>query len=323
MTPQQVNRNVLHFAFAFDENYATHGSVAILSLLSNLRSQSKATVFIVDVGLSQSTRGLIKSFFETAEHKIDFLPVPSGFLAPFPTAHHAASAYARFALPQLLPDIDKVLYLDSDLVVVDDLEPLFHVALHGKPLAAVPDVIGHFKGDAVPYMQALGVLKLENYFNSGVMMLNLKAWREESLLEQLAAWCNQNPSLMKKSDQSALNALFWNSYERLNLRWNLQVPLVPPVKYGWGCTREQAAAVERPAVVHYITDRKPWRREFRVPLANLYWQARANLYFAASPERLTWSQKCHRFTEELSALKNEVRAKLRRMLGRVHSHTPD
>ncbi len=312
---------MLYFSFAFDENYATHGSVAVLSLLKRLRPDTKATVFIVDVGLTDSTKRRISSYFDCEKYQIKFLPVPNGFLAPFPTAHHAASAYARFALPQLLPNIDKILYLDSDLVVVDDLEPLFHTDLEGKPLAAVPDVIGHFKGEAVPYMEALGVLKLERYFNSGVMLLNLKAWREERLLEQLAAWCKKNANRMKKSDQSALNALFWDNYIRLNLRWNLQVPLVPPVKYGWGCTFEQATAVENPAVVHYITDRKPWRREFRVPLASLYWQTRAELDFASHSERLNLSQMCGRLNEEFNALKNDVWSKLRRMTGRFPAPT--
>lgn len=317
-----VNINMLQeeniqVALAFDEPYAVHGSTTILSIIENASNRDVIHLHVLDTGLTQETRHWITQQFAPRLASLTFHRIDSDFLATFPVNFHPASAYARFALPELLPEVSKILYVDSDLIVLESLSKLFNADLDGKPLAAVPDVVSHFRGSAVPYLESLGLPEYAVYFNSGVMILDLEQWRRDEIVESLRGWISMNESLMQKSDQSALNALLWEDCKLLPLRWNLQVAFVDPVRFGWGCTREQADAVSQPAIVHYITNRKPWRREFRVPFAHYYWHYRDLLGWKVPAEDFPTRKRLHRAQEELVALWHRIHKLARACLGRI------
>lgn len=307
----------IHVALAFDEAYAVHGATAITSLVANAHAGERLCVHIVDTGLAHRTRQRLSALAEGTPHRAVLHVVRKEFFSGFPTDHHAASTYARLALPDLLPALDRVLYIDADVVVLDSVSQLWHTDLEGRPAAAAKDAMAIFGGTAVDYWRSIGLHANSTYFNAGVLLMNLELWRSQQTVKEVRSWIAEHNAVMKHSDQSALNAVLAERVKMVHLRWNLQTPLVPPVRFGWGSTLEMAEAVKNPAIIHFTTGEKPWKRKYRVPMARQYWSYRRQLSWASPAEPLTLPVVATRVAAEAQQLRRQLRTAARRLLGRI------
>lgn len=121
-------------------------------------------------------------------------------------------------LTEILPaDIDKVIYLDGDILVVDKLVKLWNTSVENYAIAAVPDSynnkIEHY--NRLRYPQTLG------YFNAGMLVVNLKYWREKQVLLKFFDYVKSNTERLRCHDQDVLNYLFKNSKLVLPIRYNV------------------------------------------------------------------------------------------------------
>jgi lipopolysaccharide biosynthesis glycosyltransferase len=273
--------------FACDENYAMPCGVAITSLLANRASATAYHVHILSDRLQAPTRDMLLSLVN-APNNIEIIEGQTLLEAPEYSALVEGHAYLsrvislRLHAADLLPALDKAIYLDADLVVEDDLAALYNTELGTAFAAAV---------------RALTILRLppvnrkpliDPYFNSGVLLLNLALMREQQhgrkLREAIAR--HQFPC----HDQDALNFVFEGNVVWLSPRYNYCTP------YDAICSRREGAdffgiseadwrAVQRrPAIIHYIYD-KPW--QYRLALRGGHWRR----YFRMSPfrdTRLVW-----------------------------------
>ena len=156
----------------------------------------------------------------------------------FPIRDHiTAGTYLRFLLPELLPDVDRIIYLDVDVVVHRDLEALYDVALEGTPMAAMPDwpmLVGSltwptffipYAGERLrfaAYVERVLGLPCEgttNYFNCGVMVFDLARWRADDVAGRTVKLLTDDPRLYYM-DQDALNVVMGGRYARLDARYN-------------------------------------------------------------------------------------------------------
>lgn len=310
------NSEVIKVALAFDEGFAVHGATAIQSILANRAVEDKLHICVIDIGLSPDSRQKLEQLV-TPSAELTLLHPSFEFFEGLPTTNHHFSTYARMAIGELLPDIKKILYLDSDLVVVDSLATLWNTDVSDFVAGVVPDSMSLFRGTAMEYWRSIGLPETATYFSAGVMLLNLDAWREEAILQRSREWIETNALRMAHSDQSALNAVLHDRVRLLDLRWNLQTPLIPPVKYGWGCTQEMHDAVQSPAIVHYVTGRKPWKQQYRVPMADLYWKYRFTLDWDFVAGSFSTSEFTSRCREESIHIARSLRAAVRRIAGRI------
>lgn len=176
------------------------------------------------------------------------------------TDHLSDAALYRLLLGQVLPaDVRRVLYVDADTLVTDDVAALAGFDLAGRTLAAVRDSVspwaaGVYGADWEP----LGIDPSSPYFNSGVLLIDLDRWRQEGsgsacidLLRRVdARW----------GDQDALNKVFEGAWTELPRRWNVQTADLQRDSFSWALAREEAqAAVERPGIVHFTSREKPWK----------------------------------------------------------------
>lgn len=257
MKIQQVN-----IAFASDNNYAQHTAVAMVSILKKAKHPEQVHFFLIDDELTIENREKIRRTVEQLSGKMDFLKISNDQLKRFyVSAQLSRTAYFRLELPNLLPpEVDKVIYMDCDLLVLDDITKLWNVDMQGKPLAAAADFgIMASARSREEKERYIGLAKGRSYFNSGVLLLDVRLWRSAGYTEKVERLAAEHE--YPHHDQDALNQLFMNNWVELPLRWNI----IPPVYYLFlkilldrGMRSRAIAARRDMAVIHYAGGYKPW-----------------------------------------------------------------
>ncbi len=194
----------------------------------------------------------------------------------------SVGTYLRFMIPDLIDRTARVLYLDADTVVNDDLASLHNIDLNECPLAAMPDygmVLGspHWDGYRVQYngklysfndytQQVLGICKADPlaYFNAGVLLIDLRKWR--NINERTIEYLQANPGL-PFLDQDALSHVVAGHFVRLDPRYNAFSYLAFPdgrsrMDKIRGFAKDYAAIRKiwrnDPRIIHYAGSNKPW-----------------------------------------------------------------
>lgn len=225
----------------------------------------------------------------------------------------------RIYLPDLLPELDRVLYLDCDMLVVGDLTPLWRTGLDGHYLAAVSNVL---ERDARDWPRELGLERAGDYFNSGLLLLNLAALRRDGMPARLAAFGRESGRRLRWPDQDALNALLARRRLPLHPRWNCQNSLFyyPEARRTFGADAI-AEAVSDPAILHFEGGGivKPWHYLSRHPYRARYLEhRRATPWPEVVPEGRTALNRLLRpLPTPWTIAIHKARHRLRRRLGRL------
>lgn len=187
------------------------------------------------------------SFHEIADREVADLPVISMF---------TAAMWYRIFLPELV-DAERVLYLDVDTIVADDLTPLWTIDLEGRPLGAVANV---FQLNHVHRPADLGLEGTQSYFNSGVLLMDLNLIRRTGALRDVYRNACSRGSELEWPDQDALNLGFEGQWHRLHPRWNVMNSFRFPQSQDSFSPGEVAAARAHPGIRHFEGpgDNKPW-----------------------------------------------------------------
>lgn len=304
-------------AFACDEGYSKHVAVVMQSILINAVTEDRHEFHILTMNLSLDAENRLLEVATRGKATLLVHRLTAERLAGFPTASLPLETYLRLLLPDLLPEYDKILYLDADLLVLDSLSNLWNFPIGDKAVGAAIDTLTILKGTALEHFKALQLPDKHSYFNAGVLLLNLKVLREIQLLEIVKKWTAKHADLMINSDQDALNAILVGNVSYFHLRWNLQAPLIIPIKLGWKCSQEHEKAVAEPGIIHYVSYRKPWRKEFKIPYQSLYFK-----YLAQTPwkedalDPFTANLRWQRCVEEIEWSHKLVMSKIRWLIGR-------
>lgn len=168
-------------------------------------------------------------------------------------ARRTEAAYLRLALPAALSgDYGRILYMDADVFVQGgDFAALLGVDIGPHPVAAVRDNMQwRTPGRVVPSFRRLG-LDAAKVCNSGVLLMDVAAWREQEVLERCLAFAAGHPPERIGLDQDLLNAVLHGGWAELSPVWNWQ--------YTWASRLFEAMAGAN--VVHFIGPRKPWSHD--------------------------------------------------------------
>jgi lipopolysaccharide biosynthesis glycosyltransferase len=189
-------------------------------------------------------------------------------------AHISKITYARFLIPHVFPESTaRVLYLDADIVVLNDLTPLVETDLQDAVVGAVVDGLD---AQIKAGKQGLeSVPRVTNYFNAGVMLINLDKWREERISEKALAYLAQHPET-PFSDQDALNVACDGRWKKLDARWNF-------VDYFERVEISRLRGDKRPSIVHFATWNKPWNARIPNRNSSLHDGFRSRTRFARTP----------------------------------------
>ena len=152
---------------------------------------------------------------------------------------------------------DKILYLDCDLTIHDDVASIFSLDTAPFALAAVPagrilvELSEKQRKEFEDHCHKLGMSKPYRYFNSGVLYIDVEKWNSKKTGERALDYIRQNPDLCTLPDEDALNAILGGNIAELSPMWNA----VPRPRW-----RRGASEIARPVIIHHTGDDKPWRR---------------------------------------------------------------
>ena len=171
--------------------------------------------------------------------------------------HVTQAAYYRLMLAVILPEtIEKVLYLDGDVIVRHSLTPLWNTDLQDYAIAAITDI----SSGNIEYYNRLRYPPQAGYFNSGVMLINLKYWRDNDVWNAFREYVSEHHFDILCWDQDVLNVVFRDKKIELPIKYNVQHGfLIPFSKYDyWKYEKDVLEARKDPVIVHYTYLDKPW-----------------------------------------------------------------
>jgi lipopolysaccharide biosynthesis glycosyltransferase len=256
---------------ATDEPYAMSLATALRSMAEANRSGRPVDVHILSQGLSPHTRMKISESLPTGSASITWLDIDlTPFRAFSTSAYITQMTYARLLIPHALPaGVSRVLYLDTDILVLGDLMPLLETDLQGAVVGAVLDGLDRQIKDRKPAVEK--VPRVKNYFNAGILLIDLDKWREEGISRKALKYLAGHPE-SPFSDQDALNVVCDGRWKQLDQRWNYQDHHHNRV--------ESMLPDQQPAIVHFVTSAKPWIAGSLSVNASLYDRFRAETCFA-------------------------------------------
>ena len=267
-------------ACATDDRYAMPLSVTMRTAARQLPSGKRLTLYVLDGGISEENRRRLERSWCDVPIDVNWLRPDSSQVAGLKTSHHISPvAYYRILLPHVLPEsLDRVLYLDCDLLIRANLMELWNQRLNQDWCLAIPDVacpnvdarqgMSNFRR-ACPYLASLrpipnypefNISPAAPYFNSGVLLINLAAWRREGLPEKMLDCLREHERHVWCWDQYALNIALAGHWRPLPLRWNVGTHVFeyPSIDHAPLPRDQFAEALEDPSIVHFTTEFKPW-----------------------------------------------------------------
>jgi len=208
-----------------DEAYALYAAMALRSAALNTKG-AEFHGFLFDCGITRRTRARCQHALDRSGISYTWRTVDTSSMKGLPTSTWVSPAgNVRLLLPNLLPDhIHRVLYLDSDVLVLSDITELWNSFDTNYAAAAAPDT------PACPYVgcskiadviTSYGLLESDRYFNSGVLLMNLKTWREEGIGKQVLDLIAGVGHQFTYVDQTALNIVLHAKWQVLDPAWNV------------------------------------------------------------------------------------------------------
>ena len=252
----------IHIVFTVDGGYAMPLATAICSIASNVSVGVELIFHVLFSDFPLPLRQKVEASLNNIGHRsatITWQEASTAGLAHLRINNKNLNSlvFLRLLIPQLLPeDVKKAIYLDADVVVLDNIVALWTEPVGDVALLAVRDRIGSVGSPAgLQNYRELGIPADAKYFNSGVLVLNLERWRKMGLSGRILQYIAEHPEYTLMEDQDGLNAVLFADWGELDFRWNWQV--VPNMKsaihagcWGLGLTEK--------SIVHFVTSAKPW-----------------------------------------------------------------
>lgn len=268
--------------YSSDERFVGIFATSVVSLFENNKDVDEVTVYLIENGISEESKAKVQQIAAAYGRTIVMLPMPDlQKLASVEMAipdYYRIAAYGRLFVASLLPEsIDRVIYVDCDTIFLNSIQKLWDMDISGCQVGMVDDTIN------VAYRVLLGLSKEGTYFNSGILLIDLKAWRKQDAEKAFLRFITSQGGYIPFVDEGVLNAVFDGKIFRLPLRYNV-ISMVFAFSHDEICrikelrqfyTREEVDSARRdPVVVHFTHNfymqPRPWMKNCDHPFAQEY-----------------------------------------------------
>ncbi len=271
-----TKQNIIPIFFSTDDNYIPFLDVALRSLIKNASREYDYKIIILNTGIKEENKQKIK-LLQNDNFNIEFADI-SYAIKDIKNKlrnvyHFGLATYYRLFIESLFPQYEKILYLDCDIVVLGDISKLYNTDLEGNTIAGVVEQFILRTPEFSTYTKEAVGVDAENYINAGIMIMDLKKFREQKIEERFVNLINKYNFPTIDPDQAYINYLCRGKIKYLPVSWN-RTPLLE-------------IDCENPDIVHYALYKKPWQYD-NVFLGEYFWE-----YAEKSP-----------FYEDILAIKN-------------------
>ena len=241
------NNNVVPIFMAVDNNYIPFLGVALKSIIDNVSKQNRYEIKVLYTSVTEENKKKIEEY-QTENVGIEFVNLSYKLQEIqeklYTRNYFSNTTYFRLFIPELYPEYDKAVYIDSDTITLVDIAKLYNTEMGDNLIAGIPD--GAVQ--AIPIFQdyvekVVGVSNYNNYFNAGIIVMNLKALREYKFQEKFL-YMLEKIKFEVAQDQDYLNRLCKGRVKLLGFEWN-RMPAMG----------EQEGELN---IIHYNLGCKPW-----------------------------------------------------------------
>ncbi|MDB5157951.1 MAG: hypothetical protein JWR50_2658 [Mucilaginibacter sp.] len=230
-----------------DNHYAILLAALLKSIEANHKTREKIDVYVVEDGFTGKNKNKVSNSVKSDVISIIWLPMkdclPKGAKVPVDKSSLPLNIYTRLYIPQFIPKgIKKVIFLDVDMIVLEDISVLWHTDLGDNIVGAVQDQFIQIvsKWGGVSNYAELGIDADNKYFNAGLMVIDIEKWNEADITNKVINCIFENSALAQFQDQYGLNAVLAKVWYHLDPLWN----------------RFAYSEEKRPFLIHF-TGRKP------------------------------------------------------------------
>jgi len=262
----------MNLLFAFDQNYVKQFLCTFRSVLYHHSKNISLTIFILYLDTTKDNQKNVIQLQTDLENLRKIKSFDDNIIlfdhqrvTNFPIKvndHVSLATYIRLFITQYLPDnVDKIIYLDSDLIIRTSLHVLWEKDLKDNYLAAVSQGRKNPEQFYRHYYNFKGFTRDKFIiFNAGVLVINLKLWRKDKLLDKFIPFIKDNHKHLRFHDQDVLNCLCMDKWLKLNWKWN----------YYLNIKHSPDQRINDSKIIHYNSSDKPWNSDYTND-AKKYW----------------------------------------------------
>lgn len=261
--------NAAHIVYASDNGFADIMGISIISLFEKSKDLEEIVLYILDSGISETNKQNIENICQNYHRKhpiwIEAKDISEELSMNVAVDRGSLSQYARLFISRDLPEnLERVIYLDCDIIFDQSIKELWELDLQGKTIAALMDAFSSH------YRQNINLQPRDIMFNSGVMVIDLVRWKKLNIEEKLLKFISMKNGKIQQGDQGALNAILSHDICCFSPKFNtvsifydfsyddMLVYRKPPEFY----TKEEIEdAIEHPVIIHFTTSflsKRPW-----------------------------------------------------------------
>jgi len=242
-------QNAIPIVVVTDEHYVIMLAALLKSIEMNHKSGEHINVYVIADGVKKSSQKKIHASVDTGMFTINWIKmedtIPAGVKLPLDRTSYPVTIYLRLFIQYIVPkDTQKALFLDVDMIVLEDVSKLYNQDLGDNIIGAVQDprllTFDNSWGGIMNYKE-LGFAPDTKYFNTGLLLINTQIWAEQKLDQKVIDCINDNIKFANYPDQYGFNVVLANKWLELDTRWNYFA----------------SGDLEKPFLVHFIS-RKPF-----------------------------------------------------------------
>jgi len=274
--------NIIPVMFAVNNEYVSYLYIALMSLIEHTDLDTNYQIYVLHTGLKKRnierlenlSKANVNVICQNIEKWMQGIEIKNSI-------HLTVETCYRLLIPELFPQYLRVLYIDSDTLIMADVAELYKSELNGKTVGAVHDVVCTYLKD---YYEKRIDMDVENGFNAGILVIDTLKFREKKIKEKCIKWLEEDSKKSERKytymDQDVLNLALKDDVCFLKSAWNFQW------QYLWRLDTIYPEYVEQyvldsqsAKIIHYAGDKKPWMRP-DLEKADLFWMiARKSIYY--------------------------------------------
>lgn len=244
-----IKMNKIHIFFTINDTYCFHLAVAMVSILKNSKLNDNFHFHVISSDLKEESKNKLMLLKTIKDFEIEFLYIDKKIFANFPpyyAKHITVESCFRLKIASMKPELEKAIYLDSDLVVTGSLNDLWNLDISENYIAASLDVYSE------KIKKILNISFVDQYFNAGILLMNLKKWNLDNIEEKFFYNMDKYRNNLTIPDQDIMNITFAGKTKLLSSEWNF-CPLLLECK-----NKFELEKIKNPIIIHYAGSPKPW-----------------------------------------------------------------